>query len=269
MRIAGFQPNSLLDFPGNIAAMVFVGGCNMRCWYCHNAAILDTREFLDEQAILDRIKDNFLLDGVVISGGEPTLQPDLFDFAKKIKDMGLEVKLDTNGLRPAVIKEGVERGLFDYVAMDIKAPFDKACVVTPTVPWNADKLRESVAYLMSQDKIPYEFRMTVIPQFTVEDVERAAQEIAGARIFYLQCRPRNGAETPVRCVSRGSARGGGEVRQNRSALNVADAREAKIKSDGNSRPISFFQSYLPKAVQSTAGTHFFMGLTMKPKEKIT
>lgn len=186
MRIAGFQPNSLLDFPGNIAAMVFVGGCNMRCWYCHNASILDTREFLDEQAILDRIKDNFLLDGVVISGGEPTLQPDLLDFARKVKDMGLEVKLDTNGLRPAVIKEGVENGLFDYVAMDIKAPFDKACVVTPTVPWNADKLRESVRYLMGQDKVPYEFRMTVIPQFTVEDVERAAQEIAGARIFYLQ-----------------------------------------------------------------------------------
>lgn len=186
MRIAGYQPNSLLDFPGNIAAMVFVGGCNLRCWYCHNASILDTTEFLDEQAILDRIKDNFLLDGVVISGGEPTLQPDLFDFARKIKDMGLEVKLDTNGLRPAVIREGVEKGLFDYVAMDIKAPFDKSCVVTPTRPWDADKLRESAAYLMGQDKIPYEFRMTVIPQFEIEDIVEAAKEIRGAKIFYLQ-----------------------------------------------------------------------------------
>ena len=186
MMIAGYNPNSFVDFPGNIAAIVFVGGCNLRCWYCHNAEILDTKEFLSDDAILERIKDNFLLDGVVVSGGEPTLQPDLFDFARKIKDMGLEVKLDTNGLRPAVIREGVEKGLFDYVAMDIKAPFDKSCVVTPTRPWDADKLRESAAYLMGQDKIPYEFRMTVIPQFTVEDIVLAAKQIAGARIFYLQ-----------------------------------------------------------------------------------
>ena len=186
MRIAGYQPNSLLDFPGNIAAMVFVGGGKFGCWYCHNAALLDTPAFLDEQAILDRIKATFPLDGVVISGGEPPLQPDLFDFPRKIKDMGLEVKLGPNGLRPAVIREGVEKGLFDYVAMDSKAPFDKSCVVTRTRPWDADKLRESAAYLMGQDKIPYEFRMTVIPQFTVEDIVLAAKQIAGARIFYLQ-----------------------------------------------------------------------------------
>ncbi len=176
----------MLDFPGNIAAMVFVSGCNMRCWYCHNAAILDTTELLDEEAILVRIKDNFLLDGVVISGGEPTLQPDLFDFAKKIKDMGLEVKLDTNGLRPMVIKEGIERGLFDYVAMDIKAPFERSDMVTLARPWDISSLRESVSYLISQDKINYEFRMTVIPQFTTEDILDAAREIKGGKIFYLQ-----------------------------------------------------------------------------------
>lgn len=186
MRIAGYQPNSFVDYPGNIAAVVFVGGCNMRCWYCHNAEILETKEFLNDDAILEKVGSNPLLDGVVISGGEPTLQGDLFDFARKVKALGLEVKLDTNGLRPAVLKDGVEQGLFDYVAMDIKAPLDKAFKVTPTMMWDAERLRESIKYLMTQDKIPYEFRMTVIPQFTLEDVEGAAKEISGARIFYLQ-----------------------------------------------------------------------------------
>ena len=186
MRIAGYNPNTFVDFPGNIAAIVFVGGCNMRCWYCHNAEILDTKEFLSDDAILERIGNNPLLDGVVISGGEPTLQPDLFEFAQKLKDMGMQVKLDTNGLRPEVVREGVERGLFDYVAMDIKTPFDKSEKVTPNRMWNAEKLRETAAYLIAQDKIPYEFRMTVIPQFEIEDIVEAAKEIRGAKIFYLQ-----------------------------------------------------------------------------------
>ena len=186
MRIAGYNPNSFVDFPGNIAAIVFVGGCNLRCWYCHNAEILDTKEFLSDDAILARIKDNFLLDGVVISGGEPTLQPDLFEFAGKLRAIGMQVKLDTNGMRPEVVKEGVERGLFDYVAMDVKAPFEKYYKVSPTRTADAAKLRETAAYLMGQDKIPYEFRMTVVPQFEVADIVEAAKEIAGARVFYLQ-----------------------------------------------------------------------------------
>lgn len=186
MRIAGYNPNSFVDFPGNIAAIVFVGGCNLRCWYCHNAEILDTKVFLSDDAILARIKDNFLLDGVVISGGEPTLQPDLFDFAEKLRAIGMQVKLDTNGMRPEVVKEGVERGLFDYVAMDVKAPFEKYYKVSPTRTADAAKLRETAAYLMGQDRIPYEFRMTVVPQFEVADIVEAAKEIAGARVFYLQ-----------------------------------------------------------------------------------
>ena len=186
MMIAGYNPNTFVDFPGNIASIVFVGGCNLRCWYCHNAEILDTKEFLSDDAILERIKDNFLLDGVVISGGEPTLQPDLFDFARKLRDIGMQVKLDTNGMRPDVVKAGVEQGLFDYVAMDVKAPFDKYFKVSPTRTAHPEKLRETAAYLMQQDKIPYEFRMTVVPQFDIEDIVEAAKEIAGARVFYLQ-----------------------------------------------------------------------------------
>lgn len=147
MRIAGYNPNSFVDFPGNIAAIVFVGGCNLRCWYCHNAEILDTKEFLSDEAILARIKENFLLDGVVISGGEPTLQPDLFDFAEKLRDIGMQVKLDTNGMRPDVVKEGVERGLFDYVAMDVKAPFESISRCrrpAPPTPRNSAKPQRSL-----------------------------------------------------------------------------------------------------------------------------
>lgn len=186
MRIAGYQPNSFVDFPSNIAAVIFVGGCNMRCWYCHNWDILETTEFLDEQAVLDKLADNLLLDGVVISGGEPTLQGDLLEFAKKIKDLGLAVKLDTNGLRPRVLKEAIESGLFDYIAMDIKAPLDKGFKVTPTMMWDAEKLKESIALLIGQDKVDYEFRLTVIPQLTLEEIEDAAKAVKGATRFYLQ-----------------------------------------------------------------------------------
>ena len=186
MRIAGYNPNSFVDFPGNIAAIVFVGGCNPRCRKFHTAENPDTKEFFADDAILGRIKDIFLLDGVVISGGEPTLQPDLFEFAEKLRAIGMQVKLDTNGMRPEVVKEGVERGLFDYVAMDVKAPFEKYYKVSPTRNADAAKLRETAAYLMGQDRIPYEFRMTVVPQFEVADIVEAAKEIAGARVFYLQ-----------------------------------------------------------------------------------
>ncbi|MEG1663545.1 MAG: anaerobic ribonucleoside-triphosphate reductase activating protein [Clostridia bacterium] len=186
MRIAGIQINSFVDFPENIAAVVFVGGCNMRCWYCHNADILETKEFLDEEKVLAKIKDNLLLDGVVISGGEPTLQADMLDFAQKIKDMGLNVKLDTNGLRPEVLQKALDSGLVDYVAMDIKAPLDKGFKVTPTMMWNEEKLRKSIDILRGQNKIPYEFRLTVIPQFTLDEIVEVAKTVAGARVFYLQ-----------------------------------------------------------------------------------
>ena len=133
MKIAGYQANSFVDFKDNIAAVVFVGGCNMRCWYCHNEGILDTEEFLDEDEILAKIKNNVgFLDGVVISGGEPTLQTDLIPFIKKLKSMKLLVKLDTNGKRPDVLKKIFEEGLLDYVAMDIKAPLDDYYKATPS-----------------------------------------------------------------------------------------------------------------------------------------
>ncbi|NLZ25743.1 MAG: anaerobic ribonucleoside-triphosphate reductase activating protein, partial [Clostridiales bacterium] len=150
MQIAGFQPNSFIDFKGRIAALVFTPYCNMRCWYCHNKSILDNPELLSEDEILKKIeRDKFLLDGVVITGGEPTLQADLLDFIKKIKAMGLDVKVDTNGKRPDVIRELIELKLIDYIAMDVKAPLNKYFKVTPTTLESEEILRESINLIIN------------------------------------------------------------------------------------------------------------------------
>lgn len=185
MNIAGFQPNSLVDFKGNIAAVVFTGGCNMRCWYCHNEHILDTDKFLDENAILEKIKSNALLDGVVISGGEPTLQSDLDEFLSKIKAIGLLVKLDTNGKRPEVLKRLYQKKLLDYVAMDLKAPLNDYYKATPSTKESAEVLRESIKLIM-ESGVPYEFRTTVIPQLSISDIESIAKEVEGGLALYLQ-----------------------------------------------------------------------------------
>ena len=186
MQIAGFQPNSFIDFKGRIAALVFTPYCNMRCWYCHNKSILDNPELLSEDEILKKIeRDKFLLDGVVITGGEPTLQADLLDFIKKIKAMGLDVKVDTNGKRPDVIRELIELKIIDYIAMDVKAPLNKYFKVTPTTLESEEILRESINLIINSG-IDHEFRMTVIPQLTLEDIEEAAKEVKGAKAFYLQ-----------------------------------------------------------------------------------
>ena len=186
MKIAGFQANSFVDYKGHIAAVVFVAGCNMRCWYCHNAQILDTDVLYDEEDILKKIEKNkFFLDGVVVSGGEPTLQKDLPEFIDKIKAMGLDVKLDTNGKRPDVIKKLLDEKKIDYVAMDVKAPLDKYDKVTPTMPVAPEILKESIE-LIANSGVDYEFRMTVVPQFEISDVEEAAKALEGKKAFYLQ-----------------------------------------------------------------------------------
>lgn len=186
MKIAGFQANSFVDYKGHIAAVVFVAGCNMRCWYCHNAQILDTDVLYDEEDILKKIEKNkFFLDGVVVSGGEPTLQKDLPEFIDKIKAMGLDVKLDTNGKRPDVLKKLFDEKKIDYVAMDVKAPLDKYDKVTPTMPADPEILKESIE-LIANSGVDYEFRMTVVPQFEISDVEEAAKALEGKKAFYLQ-----------------------------------------------------------------------------------
>lgn len=123
MKICGLQKTTLLDFPERVACTIFTGGCNFRCPFCHNSELLDSGagEDYTEEEIFDFLhKRRGILEGVCITGGEPTLQPDLEDFIRRIRSMGLAVKLDTNGYRPGLLKDLCQKGLLDFVAMDIK-----------------------------------------------------------------------------------------------------------------------------------------------------
>ena len=192
MRIGGFLPTTLLDYPGKLACTVFTQGCNMRCPFCQNGGLVLPEHFeapLSEDEILAKIKKrSHVLEGVCISGGEPTLQPDLAEFLKKIKELGLSVKLDSNGWHPQTLKQLWQDGLIDKVAMDIKssrAGYAKAAGLTPA----ADLLspyEESIDFLMHSG-IDYEFRTTLVKGLhTLDDMKDIAQWIAGAKAYYLQ-----------------------------------------------------------------------------------
>ena len=161
--IAGLQKMTLLDYPGKVACTIFTQGCNFRCPFCHNSDLLGKEgpEPISQETLFAFLKKRVgLLDAVCITGGEPTLQKDLPELIRKIKDLGYLVKLDTNGSRPDVLKALVEEKLLDYVAMDIKnspALYGK----TAGVPnMTLDKIEESVRYLLT-DQVAYEFRTTV------------------------------------------------------------------------------------------------------------
>jgi pyruvate formate lyase activating enzyme len=192
MIFGGFQPLTLLDFPGQVACIAFAQGCNLRCGYCHNPQLVnppskeDTRLSTNDDvlAFLETRRDT--LDGVVISGGEPTLQPDLIDFLARVKALGLRAKLDTNGTNPSVLDQALGQGLLDYVAMDVKhdpARYSEitGVAVTPTLLHTSrDTIRDS--------GIAYEFRTTVLPQFHNEAAfESIARFCEGASRFVLQC----------------------------------------------------------------------------------
>lgn len=165
MNIAGLQKMTLLDYPGKVACTVFLSGCNFRCPFCHNSGLLSTAPGeLSRQQLLDFLKKRQgLLDGVCITGGEPTLQPELKALLADIKAMGYLVKLDTNGSRPEVLKALAEACLLDYVAMDIKNCPDRYPVTTGCTP-SLSQLEESIAFLL-QGTVDYELRTTVVEEF--------------------------------------------------------------------------------------------------------
>ena len=192
MIIGGVQKTSLVDFPQKVAAVVFTQGCNFRCGYCHNPSLIVPSPHCGE-GVEVRGK-NFLsflktrigkLDGVVISGGEPTLQSGLYDFIKEIKQMGFAVKLDTNGTNPDEIEKLLNDNLLDYIAMDIKAPIEKyENIVCRNI--KQENILRSI-YLIINCKINYEFRTTVIKsQLSPNDFEKIGQMINGAKRYYMQ-----------------------------------------------------------------------------------
>ena len=190
MRILGLQKLSLLDFPGKVAATVFTGGCDLRCPFCHNAPlVLPGRgaSALDAGAVLDFLASRRgLLDGMVLSGGEPLLQPDAADFLAEVKAMGFSVKLDTNGCHPDALADILDRRLADYVAMDIKNSLEKY-PWTVGVPGFDTAPVERSARLLMEGPADYEFRTTLVRPFhEVGDMETIGRWLRGARRYYLQ-----------------------------------------------------------------------------------
>lgn len=188
MNIAGVQKNSMVDYPGKLAAVVFTQGCNMNCGYCHNRCLIGNRateSLIDEEDVLAFLnKRRGLLDAVVVSGGEPTLQRDLGCFIQRVKAMGYSVKLDTNGTNPQLLEKLLQDKLLDYVAMDVKAPFCKYKQVCCS-PVNTGNLERSIDILQSSD-IDYEFRTTYTPELDQHDLLDIARSIKGAKRYVLQ-----------------------------------------------------------------------------------
>lgn len=189
MKIKGLQKTTLLDFPEKLACTVFTGGCNFRCPFCHNASLVlhagAVDEISEKEFFTYLSKRKGMLDGVCITGGEPLLCPDIEEFIKKIKELGLLVKLDTNGTFPKKLEALLDEGLVDYVAMDIKNSKEKYAH-TAGVEDFPKEIEQSIDIIMK--KAPdYEFRTTVVRELhTKQDILDIANRIKGARKYFLQ-----------------------------------------------------------------------------------
>ena len=189
MKLAGIQKLTLLDFPGKTACTLFTPGCNLRCPFCHNAALvthIDPASALSTHEVLSFLKKRQgLLEGVCITGGEPLLQADILPFMEEIKALGYALKLDTNGTNPALLKTILEAGAVDYVARDIKSSPERYGLVSG-VPVDTDAIRASVA-LLTGGTTPYEFRTTVVKGLhLVDDFPKIGELIRGAGHYYIQ-----------------------------------------------------------------------------------
>ncbi len=191
MIIGGIQKLTLLDYPGRVAATIFTAGCNFRCPFCHNAPLvtdIDKGCFIDKSEILSFLSKRVgILDGVVITGGEPTLMPDLPEFISEIKALGYDVKLDTNGTNPEMLEYLIDNKMIDYVAMDIKNCIEKYPATAGVCEsFDLECIKRSTEILM-QKKIDFEFRTTVVsPYHTEEDFDKIGQWLCGDEKFFLQ-----------------------------------------------------------------------------------
>lgn len=195
LRIGGFNKLTTQDFPGNLACIIFLSGCNFNCDYCYNRDLVESKapEIKEEEifSYLDKRKN--MLDGVVISGGEATIWDDLIPFIEKIREYKLKIKLDTNGYRPEVVKELIERGLVDYIAMDIKAIFNNYYkVINKKI--DTDKIKESIK-IIKKSKIDHEFRTTLIKgMHTIEDLDKMVDLVDDSPYYFQNFR----MEEPVK-----------------------------------------------------------------------
>jgi pyruvate formate lyase activating enzyme len=202
VNIGGLQRVSLIDYPGRLGAVIFTQGCNFRCAYCHNQELVDPERYgplIPEEELfsfLDKRKGK--LEAVTVTGGEPTLQPDLGKLLEEIKKRGFLTKLDTNGSKPNILKKMIRRGLVDYLAMDIKGPLEKYQQIT-SVEVDTSNIERSINLIMASG-IEYEFRTTVARSYLgLQDLVSIARLIKQARLYVLQpCVP---IETPARHMS--------------------------------------------------------------------
>lgn len=191
MNFSGLNKTTLLDYPGHLACLIFVSGCNFRCHYCHNSSLVlnESQNIYSEEYMLNFLdKRKNILEGVCISGGEPTLYNDLKDFISKIKEKtNLKVKLDTNGTNPRLLKTLIDKKLIDYVAMDIKSDiknYNKVINVKNAL--SLDKIKESVN-ILKENKIDYEFRTTIVKGLhDFDDFENIGKWLKRCSNYYLQ-----------------------------------------------------------------------------------
>ena len=192
MKIGGLIKFSMIDFPGKVSAILFTRGCNLRCAYCHNPELLEynasqldalTKEELDE--FLEKRKNR--LDGIVITGGEPTLQADLAEFCAKLKKMGYLVKLDTNGTNPSVVENLLKQKLIDFIAMDIKAPFEKYEAVCQR-PVDTEKIKQTMA-IIKQYNIPHQYRTTYYKTVLTDEDIQTIQNMVNNTLVVQECLP--------------------------------------------------------------------------------
>lgn len=189
MKIGGLQKLSLVDYPGKTAAAIFTVGCNFRCGYCHNPELVLPERF-DKEIPLEEVfefleKRQGLLDGIVVSGGEPTMHDDLPEFLSSIKKMGYLVKLDSQGSNPKMLKRIIDEGSIDFIAMDIKSTLPKYSTVVAR-PVDPAAIQESIKLIMNSG-LDYEFRTTAVKQLmSVEDFEEIGKMLNGAKRYAFQ-----------------------------------------------------------------------------------
>ncbi|MDY0297899.1 MAG: anaerobic ribonucleoside-triphosphate reductase activating protein [Acidobacteriota bacterium] len=189
MRICGFIGTTLIDFPGRVAAAIFVAGCNFRCPFCHNPSLVleaASCDAIPAADILDTLtRRRGFLDGVIVSGGEPTIQPGILELLGDLRATGLEIKLDTNGSRPDVLNRVLEMKLADYISMDIKAVPERYSLAAG-VAVDPEAIDQSIDRIIHSG-CAHEFRTTVVPGIVFpEDISRIAARLAGADRFVLQ-----------------------------------------------------------------------------------
>ncbi len=205
MHIAGITKSTLLDYPGRVAAAIFTGGCDLRCLFCQNSSLVEglIPEIKEDDVLAFLEKRRNVLTGVCITGGEPTLQPDLPDFITKIRDLGYAVKLDTNGTEPKMLRELADRGLVDYVALDIKTDKKKYRELC-NIDLDVEKVNESAMLLINGRFPDYEFRTTVVAEYFDRDTAaEIGQWLKGGKRYFLQ----NFVDTNTTFVGRGVLHG--------------------------------------------------------------